>query len=74
LPNPSGTNIMEVPRRQFLHLAAGCAAAPHHFVLGDCADVSDGAVRIVVGFAPSGPRNISLQVSQIPHLVGGSAT
>jgi hypothetical protein len=73
LPNPSGTNIMEVPGRQFLHLAAGCAALPTILRLAIAQTYPTGSVRIVVGFAPSGPRNISLQASQIPHLVGGSA-
>jgi tripartite-type tricarboxylate transporter receptor subunit TctC len=49
---------MKLPRRTFLHLAAGAAALPALSRIAFAQAYPTRPVRIVVGFAPSGPADI----------------
>jgi tripartite-type tricarboxylate transporter receptor subunit TctC len=49
---------MKLPRRQFLHLAAGAAALPVMARLAWAQGWPSRPVRIVVGFAPAGIADI----------------
>ena len=45
---------MKIPRRQFLHLAAGAAALPVVSRMAQAQVYPTRPVRIIVGFAPGG--------------------
>src|SRR5260370_39874753 len=47
-----GLNAMNLPRRQFLHLAAGVAAVPSIPRVANAQAYPTRTVRIIVGFAP----------------------
>ena len=49
---------MKLPRRSFLHLAAGAAALPALSGIASALDYPTRPVRIIVGFAPAGATDI----------------
>src|SRR5262249_45695428 len=51
-------NAMKLPRRQFLHLAAGAAALPALSSVASAQAYPTRPVRIIVGFAPGGAADI----------------
>ena len=53
-----GTNVMKLPRRKFLHLAAGAAALPSLSLVASADDYPTRPVRIVAGFAAGGAVDI----------------
>src|SRR5262245_22130483 len=49
---------MKLPRRQFLHLAAGAAALPAVSSIVKAQAYPSRPVRIIVGFPPGGPNDL----------------
>ena len=53
---------MKLPRRRFLHLAAGAAALPAMPRVASALDYPTRPVRIIVGYAAAGPTDIAARL------------
>jgi tripartite-type tricarboxylate transporter receptor subunit TctC len=53
---------MKIPRRQFLHLAAGAAALPVASRIASAQSYPTRPVRIIVGYPPGGAQDISARI------------
>src|SRR5262245_35386777 len=53
-----GSNMMKLPRRTFLHLAAGAAVLSAASRIASAQTYPSRPVRIMVGFPPGGPADI----------------
>jgi hypothetical protein len=58
LPGVAGGRVMKIPRRRFLHLAAGGAALPVLSRIASAQAYPTRPVRIVAGFAPGGQADL----------------
>jgi hypothetical protein len=65
---------MNLPRRRFLHLAAGAAALPAMSRVASAQDYPSRPVRIIAGFAPSGAYEAAIQNdSDVPQGPAGAS-
>src|SRR5580704_19567455 len=55
-------NVMKIPRRQFLHLAAGAAALPVTSLIARGEAYPGRPVHIIAPFAAGGPNDISARL------------
>jgi hypothetical protein len=55
-------DIMKLPRRRFLHLAAGAAAVPVVSCIARAQTYPTKLVRLIVGFAVGGPNDILARI------------
>src|SRR5215472_13645510 len=57
-----GASPVKLPRRQFLHLAAGAAVSPALPRIASALDYPTRPVRWIVGFPPGGPNDITARL------------
>ena len=60
---------MKLPRRQFLHLAAGAAAVPTFPHFASAQDYPTRPVQLIVGFAAGGPLDTGARADRRVPLV-----
>jgi hypothetical protein len=66
---------MKIPRRRFLHLAAGAVALPAVSQVARGQTYPTRPVRIIVGFPPGGPTDIAARlIGQAVSFFGGFRT